>query len=430
MKRLKEAYIGYMNSDNIKCGVKIKVLHSKLDPQNFNKLDYIRYVSNAFSYMISLQAYWSNRYNRHEETIIVSDENLADAIGCHVKHSSKVLKQLQKIFKLDFKRLPERGGAREITINERVIEFMKVYNDNDLHEYMNKYEINDKNIFKAFQQLYRYRAWGVKDTQLSVDQVESKRTFLKKNKNFFHRAITNNRTDYQRLDYVRGNKDKLSSLNETQLERILEEKKQGKLSHYWNLILIKLEQKVSKLLRKATESNRESTDQTTTHVNQESKPGETEQHASATRQAQKVLESDEVTPAVVMEIMVKYNNMILDQAIPEVTRLTSHHINLIDKTVKSIGKKEVLKALNKVSQLVYDSTKYETKLTFKRFMNPEYIKWINTTIQMEDVAAPEWFAAHLTETTGVVTVPYIDIEETPELSSNDDVIKYWNQLKN
>lgn len=426
MKRLKESYVGYLNNDNIKCGVKIKVLHSKLDPRNMNKLDHVRYVSNAFAYMLSLLAYWSDRNNRHESTVIISDEQLADNIGCHPKHSYKVINKLQEIFNLDIRRLPEKGGAREITINERVIEFLKIYNESDFYNFIDKYNLTDKKCFKALQQLYRYRAWGVKDTQLNVSELDSKQSFLKKFKNFFHRVITSNRSDYSRIDFIKANKQFLSSLNVSQLDRIIEEKKQGELSHYWSMILINLEQKVSANIKTLERKNNKQEQEPTSHVNRESNLGETEAHASATRVAQKDPEDNHITPGEVIDILIKFNNMILDQDIPEVTSLNQSVINSIDSTVKSIGKKEVISAINKVSILRHD-TKY-TKMTFKRFMKPETIKMIHKMIDTEDIESPSWMAKRLQDM-GYKVVQYIDPEATPELTNYDEVITYWNQLK-
>jgi hypothetical protein len=429
MKKLTEAYIGYMptgSEDNEKCGVKIKVLHTKLDPKNFNKLKYVRYIANSFSYMISLQAYWSSRYNRPVEKVIISDEQLADNIGCHVNHSSKVLHQLKAIFNLEFNRLHENGGAREITINNRVVEFMKIYDDQQLHCFIEKYEIKDTKLLKALQQLFRYRSWGVKDTLLTDEQVESKRIFMKRNKNFFHRAITSFRSDHIRIDKVNANKQLLSEKNLYQLERILEEKKQGKLSWYWMIILINLEQKVTNLLRKteATEdtSNETNNPQTTSESNE--RP--TTAHTRATAAAVKDPEED-ITPGKIMDVMVAFNNMILNQEIPEVKVMSKKHINAISHTVKSIGKDKVLSAINKVSQLTHDK-KWNTKITFERFMTIEQINLINNKIQAEDIVTPVWMSEHL-KGMGYDVVNSIDTEAIPEPSTMKECINTYNQLK-
>lgn len=426
MAVIKEAYVGYLpTGETEKMGVKLSVLHPKLKPVNFNKLDYIRYAANAFSYIISLQVYWSNRYNKHVDRVIVSDNNLSDNIGCNVKHSSKILHQLKGIFGLEFNRLPERGGAREIIINERVIEFMKIYDEASLHEYIKKYKI-DKQYFKAIQQVFRYRAWGVKDSQLAPSQIELKKKFLKRNQNFFHRAITNNKGDWQRIDFIKSNKELLSSLNISQLERIQEEKKEGKLSHYWNLILIKLEQKVSKLLRKTEVSEDQNEETNPSQVNSESNERPTAAHTRATAAAVKDPEDNEITAGDYLDIMIAFNNMITNQAIPEVKELSKNHLNAITHTVKYQGKENVLQAISKVSQLIHDK-KYKHKITFERLMTPQQIEWINNKIEKVDVES-DFLGSYLKQM-GLESISSIDADSLPAVSSLEQVIKVYNELK-
>jgi hypothetical protein len=429
MKLLTEAYVGYIptgSEDNEKCGVKITVLHPKLNPINFNKLNYVRYIANAFSYMISLQAYWSSYRNKHVATIIISDEQLADNIGCHVKHSSKVLQQLKAIFNLEFKRLPEKGGAREITINNRVIEFMKIYDEQQLHLFIEKYELTDSSLLKAIQQLFKYRSWGVSDTSISDYQRETKKTFMKRYKNFYHRAITSFRSDHIRINKVKENKQLLSEKNLYQLERIQEEKKQGKLSWYWMLILVNLEQKVTKLLRKKEKTEGTSEETTKPQTTSESNERPTTAHTRATAAAVKDPEEDN-TPGTIFDIMVAFNNMILQQEIPEVKVMSKNHINAISHAVKSIGKEKVLSAINKVPQLIYDD-KYKNKITFERFMTIEQINWIHNKIKVEDIDTPEWMAEHL-EGMDYDVVKYIDVKSIQEPSTMRECINTYNQLK-
>lgn len=428
MKKLTEAYVGYIpvgSTEEEKCGVKLKVLHTKLDPSNFNKLEYVRYIANAFSYMISLQVYWSSRYNKDVAKVIISDTQLSEYIGCHVKHSSKILNQLQSIFSLEFKRLPEQGGAREITINERVIEFLKIYDDKSLHDFIVKYKI-DKKDFKAIQQLYRYRAWGVKDTLLSDSQIESKKNFIKRHKNFFHRAISSNRTDHIRIGKVNGNREHLSSLNISQLERIQEEKKQGKLTWYWMIILIKLEQKISNILARIKRKSNQNNETETSETNCESNERPSVQHTRATAAAVKDPEDDS-TPGDILDIMVSFNNMIVNQEIPEVKVMNKNHANAISYVLKFNTKEEIKQAINKVSKLYYDK-KYKSKITFERFMMPDQIKWINKTIEEEDIEAPDYMSSYLAAL-DIETVANMNVVGMLEPLTIEECINTYNNVK-
>ena len=140
MKKLTEAYIGYYDTDNSEKGIKISVLKPGMDPKNAYNLDYVNYIANAFNFIIGRVAYFSERYNRSIRDVIVTDENLADISGCHVNHSSRVFKQLRDIFDLDYTRQSFKGGARTIKINKNMIEFMKIYSDQELYEFINKHK--------------------------------------------------------------------------------------------------------------------------------------------------------------------------------------------------------------------------------------------------------------------------------------------------
>ena len=381
--------------------------------------------------MISLHVYFTDRndYTNLDPTeIIVSDEQLADAIGCHPNTSTRVMNSLKDIFGLEYRRIHEQGGARIVKINERVIEFLKIYSYDEFFDYINKYDLGEKKIYKAIQQLYRYRAWGVKSKYLRPSQQKSRTTFMEKQKDFFHIASTNNMKDDTRIELVNGNKDKISKFNTKQLDRIIEEKKKGKLSHYWFTLLVKLYQKVTRAIAQLlrTKKIQETTAQNTSRIDNESKPGETVAHASATQQAQRIPEDPEVTPNDCIEILVEWNNMLGCSRIPNINDLNQNEINAINTQVKSIGKREVISNIRKVQGLnsVINGT---FKMTFKKFMTDKTMEIISDSGVQEDIPADDWFQDYMDEQNGTISVKAMKHEDTPEFTSYTDAASWWNQ---
>ncbi len=432
MKVITEAYINYKSENNEIFGVPVKIIKPDLKPKNFNKLGYMHYVANAFTYMISLHTYWSDRNGANKGTsVIISNEQLADNIGCHVSTSDRVMKTLKEIFGLEYNRRHEKYGAREITINNRVIEFLKIYSLDEFYEYKIKYNLHGKKLDKALQQLFRYRAWTVKPKFLDPSQKVSLNSFLKKNQNFYHRAITDHVTDYQRIDVIKANKDKISALNITQLDRIIEEKKQGKLSQYWNKILINLQQLVTKAIQRIKrvkkDQDQESTNEIKSLIESESNQGGTVAHDSATKKQQRLPE-DRLNPNEYIEVLVEWNNMLLDRDIPNIDTLDQNVINAIDKQVKSIGKSKLISCIRKISGL--DSVSNGSyKMTFNNFMTKKTIDLIDGSNIIEDVQASSWFSEYMEEHLGVISVPYIDCKEVPTFNNITEASTWWKELQ-
>lgn len=432
MKLVTEAYVNYKSENNEIFGVPVKIIKSDLKPKNFNKLDYIHYVANAFTYMISLHVYFSDRNGSKKETsVIISNEQLADNIGCHISTSDRIMKTLKEIFGLEYNRRHEKYGAREITINNRVIEFLKIYSLEEFYEYKAKYNLNGKKLDKALQQLFRYRAWTVKPKFLNPSQRESLNRFLKKNQNFYHRAITDHVTDYQRIDQVKANKDKISDLNITQLERIIEEKKQGKLSQYWNKILINLQQMVTKAIRRMKkikkDQDQESTNEIKSLIESESNQGGSVAHDSATMKHQRLPE-DQLKPSEYLEVLVEWNNMLSDRDIPNIDALNQNVINAIDKQVKSIGKRKLISNIRKISGLESVSNGLY-KMTFSKFMTKKTLDLIDSSNIVEDISGPSWLAEYELEHFGVVSVPLIAWEDIPTFNTITEASTWWKEIQ-
>lgn len=428
MKLVTEAYINYLNENNEVFGVPVKIIKAGLKPKNFNKLDHINYVANAFTYMISLHVFFSDQKGSNRElSVMISDEQLADNIGCSVSSAERAMKKLKQIFGLEYTRRHERGGVREITINNRVIDFLKIYTLEEFYEYKNKYNLHGKKLDKALQQLFRYRAWGVKPKYLAPSQRESLNKYLKKHQNFYHRAITNHITEYQRIDEVKANKDKISTLNIAQLDRIIEEKKQGKLSWYWNKILINLQQLVTKAIQRMKrvkkDQDNESTNEIKSLIESESIQGGSVAHDSATMKHQRLPE-DQLKPSEYIEVLVEWNNMLSDRDIPNIEALDQNVINAIDKQVKSIGKAKLISNIRKVSGLKSVSNG-SYKMTFSKFMTKKTLDLIDSSNIVEDISGPSWLADYELEHFGVVSVPRIGWEDIPTFNTITEASTWW-----
>ncbi|MDA3860352.1 MAG: hypothetical protein PF445_03915, partial [Melioribacteraceae bacterium] len=83
MKVLKSGYINYFLADSSTAGIRVASFKN-IDPQNAYTLKHRRFISNAVNLMVGTFVYWSDRYNRPQNTIIMTDNYLAKSIGCSV----------------------------------------------------------------------------------------------------------------------------------------------------------------------------------------------------------------------------------------------------------------------------------------------------------------------------------------------------------
>jgi hypothetical protein len=191
---------------------------------------------------------------------------------------------------------------------------------------------------------------------------------------------------------------------------------------------VKLYQKVTRAIAQLlrTKKIQETTAQNTSRIDNESKPGETVAHASATQQAQRIPEDPEVTPNDCIEILVEWNNMLGCSRIPNINDLNQNEINAINTQVKSIGKREVISNIRKVQGLnsVINGT---FKMTFKKFMTDKTMEIISDSGVQEDIPADDWFQDYMDEQNGTISVKAMKHEDTPEFTSYTDAASWWNQ---
>lgn len=429
MQALTEAYIGYQSDQHV-AGIKIKTFKN-LNATNAYTVDYVRYVANAYNFILGRFAYFSRLKNRPVSEIIVTDADLSKNIGCHVKHSSVVLNQLKSLFDLNFEQ-KSRFGARYITSSEKFIKFLSIFTEEELEAYIDAQNIKSNDLIYAIYHLFRYRVWTVTDSKLSITQKERKIKHQERMRDYYHLVVSSNRSDFVRIELIEANLELLTQREKQQLDSIKEARKCGKLSFYWNKILIKLEQKITAITRvKATETfNQE------THLPMERKLNEKVKdvaHEAATSKAQRLPEdSIIITKEVlsmqdILEVVVSFNNMIEGQSIPLVKEIDSSIINSIHQLANLNGKAELLDTIKKVKSLYHDS-KYRYKMTFKRFLKPETYKMLKDDTKVPHDVDVGWFKDYLKEQ-GHASHYHQALDQLPQVSSLDDINAYLVTIK-
>lgn len=431
MKKFKEAYLNYVGPEGTVSGIKLKTFKG-IDAKNSYHVDYIGFVASAVNYVVGLMAYHSNKENKFNDdpkanTVIMTSQNLAKAIGCSHQHASYVLTQLKELFNLEFTRQKWRGGARTITLNKQFIEFLKIYSEQDYSDYIEAHNITDGKLLYALRQVYNYRIWEVADSQLKPSTRQEKQDFIDKMRNHHHRVYTIDRKNDTRIRNIQKGSKYLTELELAQLDRVREESKLGKLVHYVFTVLIKLEQKISAIVYHKEKKNKESKKIDTSHIDRNMEPRETEAFVSSTAETQKIPEVHEVlTPRDYIEVIFTWNNMIQDQAIPEVKELTPGRIKSIDSIVKSYGKEKLLQAINNVKNLE-QSKNYKYKIKFERFIQDETFVNVLELDSFNDVALPEWFEGYVDSVKGDSFKSTFDISTIPNFKTLSEAKKWYKQ---
>jgi len=378
MKKIKSAYIGYESPDGSKFGIRVKTFKN-ISSDNSYSIDYVRNSAKAFNFIIGRFAYWSQRKNVAQSSVIIVDKDLSKYIQNSRSNAAYVLLKLRDLFNLKFTRQKSRGGARTITLNKQVIDFMKVYSEDALTEYIDKYEIKDTNMIYILEQIYKYRIWEVTDSQLSFDEKMDKAGFIYDNQNYYHYVATSNKRNSARIQVIEKHQDKLSEVQQSQLKRIKEESSKGRLVHYLFTLLIKLEQKITFLTRKKDDPNNEIDEQPNSPIDRNRTEGEIKTTETTSAVTQKIPE-DKLSPRDYILFMYTWNDIAEDNSMPKLKALTEQRINSIDKLVKNYSKGELFKALKNIPHLYHDSSVYQYKMNFERFTRDEtFVKLMELT---------------------------------------------------
>lgn len=431
MNVINESYV-QVSSNNELLTIPISMIRKDINPKNFTKRNYNHYVAPAFNYMMNIFTWFTETkrlrdYSKlNQSQVIVSDDQLSDAIGCHPATADRVMQKLRIIFDLEFAQIHGDAGARIVTINNRVTEFLSIFSKDELYLYIEKYNLRNKGVNKAIMQLYKYRAWQVRTSHLKPSQKEALIVHKKRMNNYFDEMYKNNVSDEARILFVRQHQDKISGKNKEQLERIIEENKQGKLSCYWHRLLVRIHQKITMAINvmKLKKKNNDKK----SHINSESNQGETVAHKAATYEAQRVPEDPELTLSDYAEIMITWNNMIGSNNIPNIQELNMKTIHAINKQVKSIGKDKLLSYIKKVPGL-YKVKDGSWTMTIDSFLTDRTIGIFesNPNIQVEEEMT-DWLTDYMSKEYGVISTPTIDLNSIPSLDTINELNAWWEKL--
>jgi hypothetical protein len=368
MKKLTEAYIGYY-SLGMPAGFKVKTFR-KINAANSYKLDRVHYVSNAFNFIIGRVVYFSQYKNKPVREIIVTGKDLAKNIGCHPSHAAYVLNSLKELFNLEFDRKGNHHGARTIRINKNMIDFLKIYSEVELQEYMMKHNLMEHGY--TLRRLFERRIWEAPDSQLTKEQIAAKKEFVSdpEIQNYHHEVYTSNKSDYARIDFVNKHDNKLNDVEFNQLRRIKAERAEGKLSYYLYKVLIKLEQKISFLTKTVKTAFKAVKKQSRVNGNPEKK--ETVAHERATAAAVKDPEDDLLlTPKEIVYFFTLWNHMAPDYAMDKIKKITVKRIQSINELVKIYNKENLFEAVKNIKNLSWNAAKYKYRMQLNRFIQSE-----------------------------------------------------------
>jgi len=300
--------------------------------------------------------------------------------------------QIEDIFKLEVNMKRGRSRSREVKLSKTLIDFMKVFSDDQLEEFIMNHGIKESYRF-PLQQVYRYLGWGIAPAQLSNKEKAARKSYMsdEDRNNYIHYANTSSVKEETRIKDIQDNIDLLSEPQQKQFENLKKAHTPGeKLIKYWFNILIKFQQIVSWLTRNKEQDQEETT--TNTSVNNENMNEETSvAHSAATAAHQKDPE-DDTTEAHKLQFMAKvimsWNERAERNNLPVVHRLTEARYNSLLTIMEEYKESEILKALSKI-EYIHQGEHYSNKFTFKRFITIESIlyalEYDSNSLKAEDI---------------------------------------------
>lgn len=371
MRKLTNGYVNYLNLDGSYHGIKLATFKG-INITNAYKTDYNRYVANAINFVIARFIYFGKRKNQTQSSVIITDKELSKFIGCSRGHAHFVFEQLKTLFNLEYTRAKYRGGARTISLSLQLIDFMKSYTDEDFNDYIDRYNINESDIY-ALKQVHEYIMWNPTSSQLSLRQQNEKKEFMYDHNDYYHYVATSNMQPEARIKLINKHQDKLNEVQRNQLKAINEEMSPGKkLRIYLHRVLVKLEQKITSLLFHEKDDQQNTNEETHSNVERNTTPGETVAHESATHKAQRLPEEDSA-PRTYIKLAVLWNYLAIDNAMPLLKAITRARKQSIDVAMRNYTEKEILQAVKRIKHLDHN-TKYQYKMKFERFIQSETIQ--------------------------------------------------------
>ncbi len=407
LKPVKSGELIYYTTDDKTLKFKIKTFKN-INPVNSFKADYVRYVANAYNFILSRFAYWYDRKGQKPQSyIILSTEDLAKNIGCALSTVDRVLKSLEETFGIKRQRMNATGGVRMISITSQFVEFFSIYSEDKYQEYLDKYNVHGANEYTC-RQVYRYRIWTTSDKNLTAEEKSERRDFVTRsnNKNYLHYVATSNRSDSARIKFVEKFRNKLTDLEKQQLQRI--KNALSKLDYYLHKILIKLEQKCSGFGITKNDDHQEQ-QSTSTHERNQTE-GVTAEQKSAARIHQKTPEDPDANALrFIAQFVFTWNKVAASESMNHIYRLTDNRIQSIMSLLEEYSEREIIDAIRCINSIDHN-TKYKYKMSFERFIQSETMNYLleyNPIDYNENDDTEDMFKS-LKEAKELNSVPYFD----------------------
>ena len=424
MKKITSGYINYYLNNDSTDGIKVSSFKN-VDPINSYKLDHRRFISAAINFILGSFVYWGDRNNKPQNSIIVTDKNLAKMIGCSKDHAWRVMDRIEVLFDMNFTRQKYRGGSRTVKLNKNFVDFLKIYTEQEYQQYIENHKITDSRQLYSLRQIYEYRIWGV--TGLSPSQKKAKEEFIHGMSDHLHYVATSNKSDQVRIDVVQKDIHKLTELQQEQLSKIREASKLGKLAFYLHSVLIRLENKILLGLFHSKPDKEEKSNNKNSRINGNLTPGENVASAAAKSAAQKIPEddSDSMTPRDYVVFMSLWNEVSSDKSVPRLEMLTEQRKQSIDRLVKIHSKGDLLKAVKNIRHLYHDTSTYKTAMTFNRFIEDEIFLMILESNSFDPRLGERDWADGIKDVRRFKNIEH----SVPVFDNYEQAMSYWKQNK-
>lgn len=408
---------------------------NKVNIPNSFDIPFVRASVGLFNLIISRMMYWSSfdkhRQERHhqvaQDMIYLPAHQISNSINRCESQSYNIIRSLERIFDIKVSRAHEQFGANTFTLSHRVNEFLHIFTNEKLQQFIDKYEIDPLDQY-SLRQIYNYRVVRPTDNNLTPEEQKEFKSFIKasKHRNFLHYCAQNNKSYAARIEEIEAHIELLSDLQLRQLQRIKQMLAEGvtKLQNYFHWTVIRIQQFVSMMLLKNKSNKVKSKQEAKSHTNSESNVKETAQHKAATRKAQR-----KPVPNDAVEIMATWNNTMRGQdMIPNIETIDTKTYNAICKQVKSYGKETVISCIKKVTGL--NSVKSRSfKMTFNKFITEKTLDIILTSNVKKDVES-DWLDDYIAKLDDTSIIAHTPLENIPQFDFKDDAINWWNSNKN
>lgn len=436
-KNVDSAPVKYVDFNGEIKKTKLVAIKKNVKIHNSFKKRYNRGIAGTFNYALSTFMHFAIYDKKGQKRpfpvsqtwVYLPAWRIADTVGLKKSQPYNIIRSMERVLDIHVVRANERAGANKFRLSERVIDFLSIFTEEKLQDYISKYQISSKDQY-ALRQLYNYKTVRLSDGNMDREQREEYTKFIKnkKQRNYIHDISRNNESDEARVEMIQMHIQFLSDRQIEQLNRIKKELKNGakKLLKRFHMKLVELQQFITITLKRNKHTgNEESSEKDLPSLtNSESNNKETVEHASATRAAQRIPE--EPTPGDIMEICATWNNVVRGQEnIPHIAKMDQKKYNTICKKVKSYGKENVISNIKKITGLTSVSGGL-FKMDIHSFMTDKTLKLIPTLNIKEDIQS-DWLADYQAKLEGKEIIPHISLESIPELNTDIDAIKWFNK---